>query len=125
MVLTKWQDFINIHNYFSDIICNIIILSTNIFATLFISFIIIINLIKIVYTIFLLKKKPEIFEVKNSPLNIFATQVAKILSCIKIGCIATGSTGAVVAGGITFDTLIEKTVAKQELQYLFHLWLKV
>jgi len=35
--------------------------------------------------------------------------VAKILSCIKIGCIATGSTAAVVAGGVTFDTLIEKS----------------
>jgi len=31
------------------------------------------------------------------------------LSCIKIGCIATGSTAAVVAGGVTFDTLIEKS----------------
>lgn len=27
---------------------------------------------------------------------------------MKIGCIATGSTAAVVAGGVTFDTLIEK-----------------
>ncbi len=49
--------------------------------------------------------------------------MAKILSCIKIGCIATGSTAAVVAGGITFDTLIEKTGIAAQVQYLFHLWL--
>ena len=48
-------------------------------------------------------------EVRNSPLNLFAIHIAKVLSCIKIGCIATGSTAAVVAGGVTLDTLIEKS----------------
>ena len=46
-------------------------------------------------------------------------QVAKILSCIKVGCIATGSTAAIVAGGVTFDTLIEKSVAKLDLLFLY------
>jgi hypothetical protein len=55
------------------------------------------------------RQKPEIFEVRNTPLNLFASQIANILSCIKIGCIATGSTAAVVAGGVIFDTLIEKS----------------
>ena len=72
-------------------------------------FTIVINLIKIIYTIYLLSKKPETFEVRNSPLNMFATQIANILSCIKIGCIATGSAATVVAGGVTFNTVIEKS----------------
>ena len=70
---------------------------------------IVINIIKIIYGIYLLRKKPEIFEVRNSPLNLFATHVAKLLYCVKVGCVATGSTAAIVLGGITFDTLIEKT----------------
>jgi hypothetical protein len=72
-------------------------------------FTVVINLIKFIYTIFLLLKKPKTFEVRNSPLNMFASQIAQILSCIKIGCIATGSTAALVAGGVTFDTLKEKS----------------
>jgi hypothetical protein len=106
---SKNINIIKFDYYLSENFIELIYFYINIFAVIFIIFIIIINLIKIVYTIYLLIKKPETFEVKNSPLNIFATQIAKVLSCMKIGCIATGSTAAVVAGGVTFDTLIEKT----------------
>jgi hypothetical protein len=109
LLLTKAFEHIQLQNYFSESICEIINLTIIITATFFIIFTIIINSIKIVYTIYLFIKKPDTFEVRNSPLNIFATQIAKILTCMKIGCLATGSTAAVVAGGITFDTIIEKT----------------
>jgi len=109
ITITKGYDHIQLHNYFNELLCNIIIFSTYLFASIFIVFTIIINLIRISYTIYIIFKKPEVFEVRNSPLNLFATQVAKILSCIKIGCIATGSTAAVIAGGVSFDTLIEKS----------------
>jgi hypothetical protein len=109
ITITKGFDHIQLHNYLNEFLCNIIILTTYLFASIFIFFILCINLIRIFYTIYLIFKKPEIFEIRNSPLNIFATQIAKILSCMKIGCIATGSTAAVVAGGATFDTLIEKS----------------
>jgi hypothetical protein len=109
ITVTKGYDYIQLHNYFNDISCDIISISTYLYASIFIVFTLIINLIKIIYTLFLLLKKPQTFEVKNSPLNLFATQIANILSCIKIGCIATGSTAAVVAGGVTFDTLLEKS----------------
>jgi len=109
ITVTKGYDYIQLHNYFNEIFCDIITISTYLYASIFIVFTLIINLIKIIYTIFLLLKKPKTFEVRNSPLNIFASQIANILSCIKIGCIATGSTAAVVAGGVTFDTLIEKS----------------
>jgi len=109
ITVTKGYEHIQLHNYFNELLCNIIIISTYLFSSIFIVFTIIIGLIKIYYTIYLLIKKPEIFEIKNSPLNLFATQIAQILHCIKIGCIATGSTAAIVAGGVTFDTLIEKS----------------
>lgn len=109
IVLTKGLDYVNLHNYFSELISLIIAYAINFYAVFFIIFTVIINLIKIFYTIYLIIKKPEIFEIRNSPLNIFATKIAQILSCIKIGCIASGSTAAIVAGGVTFDALIEKT----------------
>jgi len=94
ITVTKGYDSIQLHNYFNGILCDIITTSTYFYASIFIVFTVIINLIRIIYTIFLFIKKPEIFEIRNSPLNLFATQVAKVLSCIKIGCIATGSTAA-------------------------------
>jgi len=109
ITVMKIYDNIQLHNYFNETLCNIIITSTYLYASIFIVFILTINLIKIIYTIFLLVKKPKTFEVRNSPLNLFASQIANILTCIKIGCIATGTTAAVVAGGVTFDTLIEKS----------------
>lgn len=93
----------------NEIVTDIIIYSIFLLASLFIIFHIVINIIKIIYGIYLLRKKPEIFEIRNSPLNLFATQLAKLLYCLKVGCVATGSTAAIIAGGITFDTLIEKT----------------
>jgi len=42
-------------------------------------------------------------------LNLFASQLAKLLYCVKVGCVAIGSTAAIVAGEIIFDSLIEKT----------------
>lgn len=109
VLVTLTKSFNYAHLYFNDFISEIINISTITLASIFIIFHIIINIIKIVYGIYLLKKKPETFEIRNSPLNLFASQIAKILYCVKIGCVATGSTAAVVAGGITFDTIIEKS----------------
>lgn len=109
ITLIKVVEYINLQNYFNEIVSDIITFSITLLASVFIVFHIVINIIKIIYGIYLLKNKPEIFEIRNSPLNLFATQLAKVLYCVKVGCVATGSTAAVVAGGITFDTLIEKT----------------
>ena len=106
ITVTKGYDYIQLNNYFNEIFCDIIIISTYLYASIFITFTVVINLIKIIYTIYLLKNKPETFEVRNSPLNMFASpaKLANVLTCIKIGCIATGSTAAVVAGGVAFLT---------------------
>jgi hypothetical protein len=109
ITIIKAIENIELQTYFNEIISEIITYSTILLASIFIIFHIVINIIKIIYGIYLLRKKPEIFEVRNSPLNLFATHVAKLLYCLKVGCVATGSTAAIVAGGITFETLIEKT----------------
>jgi hypothetical protein len=67
ITIRKGYDYIQFHNYFNELLCNIITTSIYLFASIFIIFTVIINLIKIYYTIFLLLKKPEIFEIRNSP----------------------------------------------------------
>ena len=45
----------------------------------------IIFIIKFVYGLYIIIKKPEIFEVRNSPLNSFSTLLARALTCAKWG----------------------------------------
>ena len=79
-----------------------------IFACLQITYFIFINLIKLVYGLYLMIKKPEIFEVRNSPLNQRATYWHKLFICAKYVCIgAVVLTGLLVAG-LTYDAVLEQ-----------------
>ena len=111
LILTQKYDLsaLDIINFNKCLRIEIIFYFISIYAIVFIIFTVFIGWIKIIYTLYLLFKRPEIFEVRNSPLNLLATHLAKILACVKIGCVVTGTTAAVVAGGVTFDTVIEKT----------------
>jgi hypothetical protein len=68
----------------------------------------IISLIKIIYGIYNLIKKPKLFEVRNSPINTFATHLAKFIYCAKIGCGITVGTGVAVTTGMAMDAIIEE-----------------
>nr|UEV87038.1 hypothetical protein [Grifola frondosa] len=58
--------------------------------------IVLISIIKIIYGIKKLLKNPKDFEVCNSPLNQYATDIAKLAYFWKIGCnIASGSVGII------------------------------
>ena len=48
----------------------------------------IIFIIKFVYGLYIIIKKPEIFEVRNSPLNPFSTLLARALTCAAEGGVA-------------------------------------
>jgi hypothetical protein len=54
ITVTKGYDYIQLHIYFNELFCKIITISTYLYASIFINFTVIINLIKIFYTIFLL-----------------------------------------------------------------------
>ena len=69
--------------------------------------IVIILLIKIIYGVYTLKYKSKDFEVRNSPLNHYATHIARIIYCAKIGCAVTGGTAATIAAGASFDSVLE------------------
>lgn len=65
--------------------------------------VIFIFLFKSVYGIYILKYKPELFEVRNSPLSVFATQLAKAIYCAKIGCGTIIGAGGLMSAGLTYD----------------------
>lgn len=56
------------------------------------------------YMIYIFIYKKELFEIRNSPLHLFATQFGKALYCLKFGCFATGSSASFIAAGVSFDT---------------------
>ena len=67
----------------------------------------IIFLIKLVYGLYIIIKKPELFEVRNSPLNAYATRIAKLLACAKYNCQSVGLSIGVLAGALSIDTFLE------------------
>lgn len=67
----------------------------------------ILYLIKFCYGIYIIMYRPELYEVRNSPLNFMATHLGKILLCVKTGCQITGGAGTLIATGVAFDTVLE------------------
>ena len=75
-----------------------------IIASVHITILIIIQIIKLVYGLYIIIKKPELFEVRNSPYNFPASRYARLLVCAKYGCQGVG-----IGTGITLDTFLEST----------------
>ena len=84
----------------------IIILFFSLLHSILLTFIVI---IRFFYGLYVIIKKPEVFEVRNSPLNPLSTQLARLLTCAKWGCGAAAGTTGILAGAVTYDTIIEAT----------------
>ena len=80
-----------------------------IIASVHITTLIIIQIIKLVYGLYIIIKKPELFEVRNSHYNFPASRYARLLVCAKYGCQGVGIGTGILAGGITLDTFLEST----------------
>ena len=63
--------------------------------------IVIISIIKVIYGIRKLSKNPKNFQVLNSPLNKYASQLASLAYCWRVGCTAVG--GGVGIIGVALD----------------------
>jgi hypothetical protein len=74
-----------------------------VFAVIQLFQIIIISIIKIVYSIKKLRKNPEEFEIRNSPLNHYASHFAKLAYCWKVGCIVSVS---IIVAGVTLEKVL-------------------
>jgi hypothetical protein len=75
-------------------------------ASIQVTQVILIFLIKLFYTIYTLIFNKDKFEVRNSPLDRYASMIAKVLYCAKFGCITTGLGASLIAGGVSYDTLL-------------------
>jgi hypothetical protein len=87
-----------------------------IIASVHVTQVMIIFIIKTIYSLYTLIYKKEIFEVRNSPLNKYASILSKALYCLKFGCTATGAGASFIAGGMAYDAVLEE--AGRERRFL-------
>jgi len=69
--------------------------------------IMIILTIKFFYGLYTLIYKKEKFEIRNSPLNRYASLMSKALYCMKLGCSGTAGGAGFIAGGAAYDSILE------------------
>jgi hypothetical protein len=81
----------------------------SILASIQITQIIIILIIKFFYGLYTIIYKKEKFEIRNSPLNRYASLISQALYCIKIGCTVTGAGAGFIAGGAAYDTVLAES----------------
>ena len=77
-------------------------------ACIHITQVFIIFLIKTVYSLHTLIYKRDLFFIRNSPLNRYASIVSQALYCIKVGCAASTTGAAFIAGGLAYDALLQE-----------------
>jgi len=75
-------------------------------ACIHVTHVIIILLIKFFFSLYTLIFDRKKFEIRNSPLNRFASIFGQALFCIKVGCGATASGAGFLAGGIAYDEML-------------------
>jgi hypothetical protein len=63
-------------------------------------------IIKLIYGIYTLIFRAKEFEVRNSPLNLLATTLARIIYCAKIGCAITGGAATLLGAGLAHDEIL-------------------
>jgi len=80
-----------------------------ILASIQITQIIIILIIKFFYGLYIIVFKKEKFEIRNSPLNRYASIISQALYCIKVGCTVTGAGAGFIAGGAAYDSVLEES----------------
>lgn len=80
-----------------------------ILASIQITQIFLILIIKFFYGIYTLIYKKEKFEIRNSPLNRYASLISQALYCIKFGFAVTGAGATFIAGGAAYDSVLDES----------------
>lgn len=81
--------------------------------------IVLISIVRVIYSIYKLIFHSKEFEVQNSPLNPSASIIARLMYCWKVGCTITGGgIGAIVAGSVIDEVLEEAGHGKVFIPYL-------
>jgi len=121
VVLFYSHIFVRILRFIGGLSCVLVLTKTHLllpaFLHLFLSIlasiqmtqIIIILIIKIFFGLYTIIYKKEKFEIINSPLISNASLISQALYCIKVGCTVTGVGAAFLAGGVAYDTVLEQS----------------
>lgn len=75
--------------------------------------------IKAMYCIYTLLYKRQLFEVRNSSINNYATYLAKVVYCTKFSCVMGGGAATLLGSGIALDSLLEQSNRPKIFQPLF------
>lgn len=93
----------NLHLYLNFFFIDYIIMFISL---LFLLQVFIINVIRIIYGIYLFIYKKEVFEVKNSPVNVLATKWSMVTVCLKYGiCAPLATLGTITTLGVVGDSV--------------------
>jgi len=98
LVLTKNYTYLS---YPFDFLCMYV-------AFLQMLFIVIISIIKSIYSIRKLIYNSKEFEVRNSPLNRFASQIGTLVYCWKYACSTASAGVGLIGSGAIIDQLLEE-----------------
>ena len=77
-------------------------------AAMQVTLILIITSIRILYSIYRIIFFPKDFEIINSPLNIWATYLGRVIYCAKAGCSVIGGGATIIAAGVSYDAVLDE-----------------
>jgi len=75
-------------------------------ASIHVTQVTIILIIKTFFSLHTLICKRDKFEVRNSPLNRYATLISQAVYCIKFGCGTAAAGASFIAGGMAYDAVL-------------------
>lgn len=75
-------------------------------ASIHVTQVTIIFIVKTFYSLHTLICKREKFQVRNSPLNKYASIISQALYCLKVGCGSTAAGASFIAAGASYDALL-------------------
>jgi len=113
--------FVRILRFIGGLSCVLVVSKTHLmlpaFLHLFLSIpasiqitqIIVILIIKFFYGLYTIIYKKEKFEIRISPLNRYASFISQALYCIKVGCTVTGAVAAFIPGGVAYDSVLAES----------------
>lgn len=78
-------------------------------ASIHVTQVTIILIIKSFFSLHTLICKREKFEIRNSPINRYASIISQALYCIKFGCGSTAAGASFIAGGMAYDALLTES----------------
>lgn len=100
--------FILVASGYIHLLSNSLHLLITVTGAMQVTLILIVTSVRILYSIYRIICFPKDFEIRNSPLNIWATYLGRIIYCAKAGCSVTGGGATIIAAGVSYDAVLDE-----------------